>query len=105
MGRPAGAKGIGTIGDGQGSRWGGDGAWKPETEENGKTRSTEADGSGARAVHVLCKGAAPAMRGGPALPWQPHRFRADLRWKGRTEDANNAPMQSDVLLHRIGLAN
>ena len=40
-----------------------------------------------------------------ALPWQPHGSGADLRWKGRREEENNAPMQSDQLLRRTGLAH
>ena len=105
-----GAWGAGPRGGGQGSRWGREGAWQSEKEEKGKKRSREADGSG----HGRCKGGACAMQGRRtgdarrtpwALPWQPHGLGADLRWKGRREDANNAPVQSDQLLHRTGLAN
>ena len=40
-----------------------------------------------------------------ALPWQPHGSGADLRWKGSKEEETNAAVQSDQLLHRIGLAH
>ena len=59
-----------------------------------------------------CKGDACAMQGRHtgnarrtpwALPWQPHGSGADLRWKGGREEENNAPVQSDQLLHRTAL--
>ena len=40
-----------------------------------------------------------------ASPWQPHGSGADLRWKGRREEENNVPVQSDQLLRRTGLAH
>ena len=61
-----------------------------------------------------CKGDASAMQGRHtgdarrtprALPWQPHGSGADLRWKGRREEENNAPVQSDQLLRRTGVAH
>ena len=73
------------------------GAWEPQKQNKGR-----------------CKGDASAMQGRHtgdarrtpwALPWQQHGSGADLRWKGRREEENNAPVQSDQLLRRTGLAH
>ena len=57
----------------------------------------------ARVMHGRCKGDAEAMRRRPPGP-NPGTH-TNLRWKGRREEENNVLVQSDQLLHKIGLAN
>ena len=72
----------------------------------GKREQMEAGRGDARLMYERCKGVTLAMQRTPwALPWQPHGPGADLRWKGRREEENNARVQCDQLLHRTGLAH
>ena len=76
--------------------------------KRGKREQMEVGRGDARAMHMRTKGAAPAMRGGPRGPYPGSHLdgsRADVRWKGRREEENNAPVQSYQVLHRTGLAH
>ena len=73
------------------------GAWEPQKQ---KKRRCKGDASAMQGRH-----SGDARRTPWALPWQPHGSGADLRWKGRREEENNAPVQSDQLLRRTGLAH
>ena len=71
------------------------GAWEPK---NQKKRRCKGDASAMQGCH---RGDARRTRG----PYLGNHAGADLRWKGRREEEKNAPVQSDQLPRRTGLAH